>query len=65
MRLFVSGRSVGKISKRLHRSKQTVSTQKNSVMRQLGLEREADLFCYAIETGLASPSTLPQTEVGS
>ena len=65
VRLFVSGLSVGEIAERLHRSKQTVSTQKNSAMRKLGLEREADLFRYAIETGLVSASTPPQTEVGS
>jgi len=61
VRLFVSGLSVGEIAERLHRSKQTVSTQKNSAMRKLGLEREADLFRYAIETGLVSAATSPQS----
>jgi two-component system capsular synthesis response regulator RcsB len=52
VRMFVSGLSVGEISKQLHRSKQTVSTQKTSAMRKLGLEREADLFRFAYETGI-------------
>mgnify|MGYP003347351394 FL=1 len=62
VRLFVSGLSVGEIAERLHRSKQTVSTQKNSAMRKLGLEREADLFRYAIETGLVSAATTTQPD---
>lgn len=58
IRLFVSGLLISEIAERLHRSKQTVSTQKNSAMRKLGIQRDADLFKYAMETGLvASAST--------
>ncbi len=56
VRLFVSGLSIGEIAQRLHRGKQTVSTQKMMAMRKLGIEREADLFRYAIEVGLVSSS---------
>jgi two-component system capsular synthesis response regulator RcsB len=58
IRLFVSGLLIGEIAERLHRSKQTVSTQKNSAMRKLGVERDADLFKYAIETGLVSSASM-------
>lgn len=61
IRLYVSGLLIGEIAERLHRSKQTVSTQKNSAMRKLGIVRDADLFKYAIETGLVtSASTGPE-----
>lgn len=59
VRLYVSGLTVNEIAERLHRSKQTVSTQKNSAMRKLNLERDADLIKYAMETGLLSASTPP------
>lgn len=60
LRLYVSGLSVNEIAQRLHRSKQTVSTQKSTAMRKLGIERDVDLFRYAIETGLVSAAT-PQS----
>lgn len=59
VRLFVSGLSIGEIAERLHRGKQTISTQKMMAMRKLGIERDADLFRYAMEMGLVSPSALP------
>lgn len=59
VRLFVSGLSVNEISKQLNRTKQTVSTQKNSAMRKLGLDREADLFRFAYETGIVSHGVSP------
>ncbi|EFF74447.1 Bug family tripartite tricarboxylate transporter substrate binding protein, partial [Achromobacter piechaudii] len=34
------------------RSKQTISSQKSSAMRKLGIERDADLFRFAFETGI-------------
>lgn len=58
VRLFVSGLLVSEIAERLHRSKQTVSTQKISAMRKLGIERDADLYKYAIETGLAASASM-------
>ncbi|MBY4707277.1 MULTISPECIES: response regulator transcription factor [Ralstonia] len=59
IRLFVSGLSIGDIAQRLNRGKQTISTQKIMAMRKLGIEREADLFRYAIEMGLISSSASP------
>ncbi|MBO9537912.1 response regulator [Herbaspirillum sp.] len=58
IRLFVSGLLVSEIAERLHRSKQTVSTQKISAMRKLGVERDVDLFKYALETGLVASNSM-------
>lgn len=52
IRLFASGMSVNEIAQYMHRTKQTVSTQKVSAMRKLGLSREADLYQYAFESGI-------------
>jgi two-component system capsular synthesis response regulator RcsB len=57
VRLYVSGLTVNEIAGRLHRSKQTISSQKTSAMKKLGIVREADLFKYAMETGLLSSSS--------
>lgn len=64
VRLFVAGRTIKEIAEQLHRSKQTVSAQKMSAMRKLGIERDADIFRFAQELGFASVSgaaTEPQT----
>lgn len=53
IRLYVSGLSVNGIANQLKRTKQTVSSQKSSAMRKLGITRDADLFRFAYETGLA------------
>ena len=53
LRLYASGYSVGQIAEMLHRSKQTISGQKVSVKRKLGITRDADLFRYAFDEGLA------------
>ncbi len=50
IRLYVSGLSVNDIAHQLKRTKQTVSSQKASAMRKLGLTRDADLFRFAFET---------------
>jgi two-component system capsular synthesis response regulator RcsB len=50
--LYVGGASISAIAEKLARSKQTISTQKVSAMRKLGIESDADLFKYAIELGL-------------
>lgn len=52
-RLLAAGRSVGEIATQLCRSKQTVSAQKVSAMRKLGLSNDAALFLYLQEHGLA------------
>lgn len=51
IRLYISGLSVNDIAQQLNRTKQTVSSQKTSAMRKLGLTRDADLFRFAYETG--------------
>jgi len=52
-RLLAAGRTVGEIATQLCRSKQTVSAQKVSAMRKLGLSNDAALFLYLQEHGLA------------
>jgi two-component system capsular synthesis response regulator RcsB len=44
---------VHEIAARLQRSGKTISTQKRSAMRKLGLETENDLIDYARQIGLA------------
>lgn len=52
IRLLAAGHSVGTIAAQLSRSKQTVSAQKVSAMRKLGLANDAALFIYLQEHGL-------------
>lgn len=52
LRLLAAGRSVGEIAAQINRSKKTVSTQKVSAMRKLGLANDASLFIYLQEHGL-------------
>ena len=52
IRLYLSGLSINEIAGVLSRAKQTVSAQKKTAMRKLGIERNADLFRFANETGL-------------
>nr|WP_230945174.1 response regulator transcription factor [Burkholderia territorii] len=54
VRLYASGMTINEIAERLHRSKQTVSTQKSSAMRKLGITRDPDLVKYAVEAGLVT-----------
>ncbi|WAB90266.1 response regulator transcription factor [Pseudomonas citronellolis] len=61
VRLFASGLSINEIASQLHRTKQTISSQKASAMRKLGITRDADLFRYAFESGLAVPLPPDQT----
>ncbi|WZB72132.1 LuxR C-terminal-related transcriptional regulator [Achromobacter xylosoxidans] len=44
VRLFCAGSTITEIAERLHRSVQTVSTQKRSAMRKLGVSRDVDLI---------------------
>ena len=50
--LYVQGLAVHEIAARLQRSGKTISTQKRSAMRKLGLETESDLIDYARQIGL-------------
>lgn len=52
-RLLAAGHTVGQIATLLNRSKQTVSTQKVSAMRKLGLANDAALYLYLQEHGLS------------
>lgn len=56
VRLYVSGVSINEIASQFNRSKQTISSQKTSAMRKLGIERDVELFRFAYETGLLSES---------
>lgn len=53
LRLYGTGMSIGAIAQHLCRSKQTISTQKSSAMRKLGLDTSASLFLYIQEHGLS------------
>ncbi|SMG31430.1 response regulator transcription factor [Paraburkholderia susongensis] len=50
--LYARGLAVHEIAVRLRRSGKTISTQKRSAMRKLGLETEGDLINYASQIGL-------------
>ncbi|AZD04406.1 Two-component system response regulator protein [Pseudomonas chlororaphis subsp. chlororaphis] len=53
LRLYGAGLSVNEIATHLNRSKQTISSQKSSAMRKLGLDSNASLYLYIQEVGLA------------
>jgi two-component system capsular synthesis response regulator RcsB len=59
VRLYVTGMTVNEIAARLNRSKKTVSAQKMSAMKKLGIERETDLYQYAITSGLVQAEQAP------
>jgi two-component system capsular synthesis response regulator RcsB len=50
--LYAQGLAVHEIAERLQRSGKTISTQKRSGMRKLGLETEDDLVDYARQIGV-------------
>jgi len=60
IRLFVSGMSVNEIADQLHRTKQTISAQKTRAMRKLGIDRDADLFRFAYESGIGVATDGPR-----
>ncbi|CAN0623481.1 two-component system, NarL family, captular synthesis response regulator RcsB [Burkholderia multivorans] len=51
-RRYASGLAVSEIADRSGRSVKTVSAQKRSAMRKLGLEDDFDVICYARRIGL-------------
>jgi two-component system capsular synthesis response regulator RcsB len=57
VRLFVSGLTIKEISTLLNRSIKTISTQKNTAMRKLGIDRDSELFQYAQSSGLMNPAS--------
>ncbi|HFF3759477.1 response regulator [Stenotrophomonas forensis] len=56
LRLIAEGLSQTEIAAQLQRSRQTISTQKHSAMRKLGMQRPAEIFEYAVQTGMVSAS---------
>lgn len=52
VRLYVNGMTMTEVARHPHCSVNTVSTQKGSAMRELGLSRDAALFDYAVEHGM-------------
>ncbi|OCQ51990.1 Transcriptional regulatory protein RcsB [Photorhabdus australis subsp. thailandensis] len=52
IKLLGQGLSVNDIAARLYRTKQTISAQKISAMKKLGLENEAALYNYLHQVGL-------------
>lgn len=64
VRLFVSGMTIKEISERLSRSIKTISTQKNTAMRKLGIERDSELFEYAQSNGLLNLSSRSADKAG-
>lgn len=58
LRMYVSGMSITAIAAKLFRTKQTVSAQKRSVMRKLGVECDAQLYRFALQTDLPDEGPL-------
>ncbi|HEL3170624.1 TPA: response regulator transcription factor [Stenotrophomonas maltophilia] len=56
LRMIAQGMAQKEIAEQLKRSRQTVSTQKHSAMRKLGLKRTSEIFDYALDQGLVSAS---------
>ncbi len=52
LRLYIEGMPVSEIALRFDRSGKTISTQKRSAMRKLGLESDTALIKYAHQIGL-------------
>lgn len=65
LRMFAEGLSVAEIGARVGRSRKTVSTQKMSAMRKLGLERDVDVFQYAMAHGLIQASQQSRSHAAS
>ncbi|MBN3846956.1 response regulator transcription factor [Paraburkholderia sp. Ac-20342] len=59
VRMYVSGLSINEIAAQLNRSKQTISSQKSSAMRKLGIERDADLFRFGFDMGAVTATEVP------
>ena len=62
IRLFCAGATITEISQISSRSVQTVSSQKRSAMRKLGIERDADLIRYGCAALPMTDVTLPEAE---
>ncbi|MEI2260046.1 response regulator [Stenotrophomonas indicatrix] len=56
LRMVAEGLSQAHIAQRLQRSRQTISSQKRSAMRKLGLSTMADVYDYAVAHGWVGAS---------
>ena len=56
LRMYVTGKTVSEIAVQLNRSVKTISSQKQTAMRKLGLGTEAALFDFAVRHGLLGSS---------
>ncbi len=54
LRLFVRGEGVAQIAQNLNRSVKTVSTQKRSAMKKLGVPTDQDLIAFCVEHAMFS-----------
>ncbi len=52
VRMLAEGLSIVEIGLRVGRSRKTISAQKLAAMKKLGLKTDADIFRYAIDSGL-------------
>lgn len=52
VRLFCAGGTITNIAEMVHRSVQTISTQKRSAMRKLGVTTDADLIRHVLGNGM-------------
>ncbi|WP_454674403.1 response regulator [Achromobacter pestifer] len=55
VRLFCAGGTITDIAGLVHRSVQTISTQKRSAMRKLGVKSDADLIRHVLYNGVITP----------
>ncbi|MGN6321394.1 MAG: response regulator [Dyella sp.] len=63
LRMYAEGLTVSEIGDRVGRSRKTVSTQKLSAMRKLGLQGDAEIFQYAMMHGLVQASQVSRGHV--
>ena len=57
LRLYAGGQAISEIAAIVRRSAKTVSAQRKTAMRKLGLVNDADLFQYARSSGLTGASS--------
>lgn len=65
LRMFAEGLSLTEIGERVGRSPKTISTQKLSAMKKLGLRGDRDIFQYAITNGLIQASQASRKDATS
>lgn len=58
LRMFAEGLSVAQIAERVGRSSKTISSQKQSAMRKLGLSTDGHVYQYAVRHGIVKASQI-------